>query len=164
MNNFDKLSRRAEELDRMSQSGISDRLTLEEASNIVNIWGVFLEYSGVIGILFCNNIPESLLPYPKHILVGAINKMAEYYHDQGLSDKVGVLESTLIGLTAYTNDIEAVNESLKQFQNEKWREAFIPGLKRFQRNQMENGYLVDKKLWKFGKSRLEEINEFLEWD
>ncbi len=37
------LMKRAEKLDSLRLKGIAEKLTLEEAQNIVNIWGIFLE-------------------------------------------------------------------------------------------------------------------------
>jgi len=69
------LIKRAEKLDQMRSKRIAERLTLEEARNIVSVWGAYLEHSGGLRFLFGVNIPESLLPYPVGILQGAINRM-----------------------------------------------------------------------------------------
>lgn len=86
------LTKRAEALDRMRLKRISEKLTLEEVQNIIAVWGAYLEHSGGLRFLFGINIPESLLPYPLDILQGAINKMEAFYYDQGLHDRVKLLE------------------------------------------------------------------------
>ncbi|MDO8487562.1 MAG: hypothetical protein Q7S45_04660 [Candidatus Curtissbacteria bacterium] len=153
------LMKRAEELDEMRSKHIAEKLTLEEAQNIVSIWGVHLEHSGGVRMLFDINIPESILPYPKGILQGALNKMEAYYYEQGLHDNVKLLEETEIMLIQYPSDDEAIKEALTKFSNKKWREARILTLKDYQETQMQNGYLVDKKLWKLSKSRIEELEK-----
>lgn len=153
------LTKRAEELDQMRSKRIAEKLTLEEAQNIVNVWGVYLEHSGGIRFLFGINIPRSLLPYPIDILQGALNKMEAHYYSQGLHDRVKLLEETEAMLMQYAEDSEAISESVSNFTNRKWQEAFLKGLKDYQLSQAENGYLVDKKLWKLSKSRIEELNK-----
>lgn len=159
----DKLSKRAEKLDKFASTGISKRMTIEEAEKIVSVWGRFLEYSGFMLCLFGNDIPESVLPYPKHILVGAINKMAEFYHKQGSHKQVESLEATLMMLVSYTNDFDAVEEAIKTFSDKKWRDTMLPALKKSQESQMEEGFVVDGQIWKFDKSRRESIEESLKF-
>ena len=147
----EKLSKRAEELDKIASSDISEQITLEEAEKIVSVWGIFLEHTGFMSCLFGNDIPESVLPYPKHILVGAINKMAKFYHGQGFYDQVKNLEATLMMLICYTNDYEAIEEAVKTFGNKDWKTAMLPALKESQTNQMKSGFVVNGQLWKFDK-------------
>ncbi len=158
----EKLSRRAKELDKISATDISERMTLEEAEKIVSVWGTFLEYTGFLVGIFGNDIPESILPYPKHILVGAINKIAGFYYKNGQrQQQVELLESTLKGLISYANDREAIEEAIKTFSNQNWRNIMLPALKKSQENQMEKGFVVDKKLWSFGRTRREFIEDSL---
>ncbi len=157
---MDKLTKRAEELDNMRSKHISEKLTLEEAQNIVYVWGVYLEHSGGLRFLFGTSIPESVLPYPVEILQGAINKMEAFYYEQGLQDRVKLLEETEMMLIDYLNDEEAIEETISKFSNKKWQEAILPALREFQENQMQNGFLVaDKKLWKLSESRVKELRE-----
>ncbi len=153
------LTKRAEELDQMRSKHISEKLTLVEAQNIVHVWGVYLEHSGSLRFLFGINIPKSLLPYPVDILQGALNKMEAHYYSQGQHDRVKLLEETEMILMQYAGDEEAIKESVAKFGNKSWQEAFLKGLKDYQLSQAENGYLVDKKLWKLSKSRIEELNK-----
>jgi len=157
-----KIIKSAEDLDKISASNISELITIEEADKIVSVWGLFLEHAGFMSYLFSGDIPESVLPYPKYLLVGAINKMAKYYHQQGHDKMVENLESTLIGLVSYANDKEAIKQASENFNNKEWLEHFVPGLNELQRDRMENGFVVDGKLWKLSKSRIEEIENSLE--
>lgn len=158
----EKLSERAEELDKMASTDISERMTLEEAEKIVSVWGVFLEHTGFLLGLFGTDIPESVLPYPKHILVGAINKMARFYHQNGQHQQVEALEMTLMELVSYANDQDAIEEAVKTFSNQNWRDAMLPALKKSQENQMEAGFVIDKQLWSFSRSRRDSIEDSLE--
>lgn len=153
----DNLIKRAEELDAMRANGIAEKLTIEEAQNIVSVWGVHLEHFGGVRFLFGNNIPESLLPYPVCILQGAINKMEAFYYRQGQHDKVKLLEETEILLIQYINDVDAIRETVTRFDNKNWQDAMIPALKNFQKAQLLGGFLVDKVLWKLSESRIKEL-------
>jgi hypothetical protein len=126
-------------------------------ANIVYVWGGYLEHTGAFRYLFGINIPESLLPYPIEILQGAFNKMEAHYFKHGHHDRVKLLEGTEAMLMQYTDDEEAIQETVTQFGNKKWQEAFIPGLKIYQKTQADAGFLVDKKLWKLSSSRIEEL-------
>lgn len=151
------LMKRAKELDEMRLKHIAGKLTLEEAQNIVAVWGTYIEYSGGTRYLFGINIPRSSLPYPIEILQGAINKMEAYYYSQGQHERVKLLEETEAILMQYAEDEEAIKESASNFTNKKWQEAFLRGLKNYQRTQAVNGFLIDRKLWKLSKERIEEL-------
>lgn len=153
------LNKRAEELDKMRSKHISEKLTLEEAQNIVHVWGVYLEHSGGLRFLFGISIPESLLPYPRDILQGALNKMEAFYYEQGEHDKVKLLEGTEMMLMEYAEDGEAIKESLSHFSDKKWQDAMTKGLQDYQKTQADKGFLVNKKLWKLSKSRIEELEK-----
>lgn len=153
----DDLMKRAEKLDNLRSKGIADKLTHEEADNIVAVWGSYLEHSGGLRFLFGASIPESLLPYPIAILQGALNKMEAYYFKHGHHDRVKLLEETEAMLMQYTSDEDAIDEAHVHFGNEKWKEAFIPGLKNYQKTQAHNGFLVDNKLWELSSERIEEL-------
>ena len=153
------LTRRAENLDKMRSKRISEKLTLEEAQNIMFVWGAYLEHTGGLRILCGINIPESLLPYPLDILQGAINKMEAYYYGQGQHDRVKLLEETEMILMQYADDSEAVKELVSNFSNTKMKDATIDGLRDYQKTQAQNGYLINKKIWNLSKSRIEELEK-----
>ena len=153
------LNKRAEKLDKMRSKRISEKLTLEEAQNIVHVWGVYLEHSGGLRFLFGINMPESLLPYPRDILQGALNKMEAFYYEQGEHDKVKLLEGTEMMLMEYAEDGEAIRGSISKFSDKKWQEAMIKGLRDYQKTQADKGFLVNQKLWKLSKARIEELEK-----
>ncbi|OGH23456.1 MAG: hypothetical protein A2629_00215 [Candidatus Levybacteria bacterium RIFCSPHIGHO2_01_FULL_41_15] len=153
------LMKRAEKLDSLRLKGIAEKLTLEEAQNIVNIWGIFLEHSGGVRMLFATDIPQSILPFPIEILQGALNKMEAYYYELGMQDRVKLLESTEAMLMQYEEDDEAMKATAKRYADKKFRDVFITGLKDYQMSQLQKGYLVDKKLWKLSESRIKELLE-----
>jgi hypothetical protein len=153
------LMKRAEALDQLRLKHISEKLTLEEAQNIVFVWGAYLEHTGGLRILFGINIPESLLPYPLDILQGALNKMEAYYYEQEQHDEVKLLEGTEALLMQYSDDGEAIKESISHLSDTKRQVTMIESLRDYQKTQAQNGYLVDKKLWKLSKSRIEELEK-----
>jgi len=153
----DNIIKQTEDIDKISASNISELLTLEEASKIVSIWGKFLEHIEIISILFGLNIPESILPYPKYLLVGAINKMASHYHNQGNQELVNALETTLWALTSYISDDEAIRGFIQKFSNEDFFGKIIPELKKMQEDRVFRGYVVDNDLYRISQERMEEI-------
>lgn len=156
---MNQLSKRAEELDDIIASGISDKISLEDAVKIMNIWGRFMEYTGFLIILFGVNIPESILPFRKNVLVGALNKMIKHYNDYGDIKKAKAVEETLVSLVQYTNDEEAMSIAARNYNNPKWREVFISSIKEHQNDMIENGYLVDGKIFKLGKMFISNLVE-----
>ena len=153
------LMKRAEKLDSLRLKGIAEKLTLEEAQNIVNIWGIFLEHSGGVRMLFATDIPQSILPFPIEILQGALNKMEAYYWERGEKDRVKLLEETEAMLIQFTSDKEALKDIVDKLCNKKWMKILVPGLKSHQIDQANNGYLIDGKLWRLSKSRIEELEK-----
>jgi hypothetical protein len=108
-------------------------MTLNEASKITQIWGRYLEYmGGKLLIVFGARIPESFLPFPIDILEEALNIMIEYHHKRGNKRVVEGLKVTFGALTMYVDDEEAILEAAKHFNEPRWRERFIPTLKKCQ--------------------------------
>ena len=110
-------------------------MTFDEASKIVQIWGRYLEYvSGKVAFLFGASIPESFLPFPKDTLLEALNIVAEHHHKTGNQRGVKLMQETAAALIAYVDDEEALLQAAKNFNDPKWREAFLPALKKFQKD------------------------------
>ena len=146
---MNKLEKRASEIDEIIESGISEKITLEDAAKIVSVWGKFLEQCSFLVFLFGNDIPESVLPFKKDILVGALNKLILFHKNNGNNENAKKLEETLLGLIAYTNDEEAIMEAEKNFNNPDWREAMLPALEGYQESLASDGFVIDGKIWKF---------------
>lgn len=151
------LVKRAQALDKLRLRRIADKLTVEEAGNIVSVWGKYLEQNGGFRIIFGISTPESLLPYPLVILQAALNKMEAHHYEQGHHEKVKLLEETEALLMQYSDDEEALKELVANINNKSWIYTIVNSLKEYQKNQVLNGYLVDNKLWKLSKSRLDEL-------
>ena len=110
-------------------------MTLDKASKIVNIWGVYLEYiGGKLNIIFGAYIPESFLPFPKETLEEALNTVAEYHHNMGNKDRVKALHAGIGCLTGYKDDEETLLQAAKLFNDPKWREVMLPVFKKFQKD------------------------------
>lgn len=151
------LGKRAELLDKLRQKGIAEKLTLDEALNIVNIYGTHLEHMGVFRIIFGTNLPETSLPYPLEITQAALNKMQAYYFEHGHNEKVKLLEETEMMLISYTHDDEALNQLKSIVEDEKRLSSLIKATQGYQSDQIENGYLNEGKLWKLSKERMKEL-------
>jgi len=160
MSDFKEESR-ANYIDRIVESNISELITLEEADKIVRVLGLFLEHAGFITYLFVINVPESTLPYPKYLLVGALVKMLHYHHKNGDYEARDNLEKILIMLTQFIDDDQALQKAAVNFNNTKFRESWVPGLAKLRNDKMEDGYIIDGKRWQFSNSRIEEIKNSL---
>ena len=108
-------------------------MTLEDASQIVVMWGRYVEnIFGKLMIVFSAHIPESLLPCSKNTLKEALGVLAEHHRGIGNSAAVKAIESSAAYLDAYVDDEEALLQAAKNFSSQEWRNAFIPSLKKFQ--------------------------------
>lgn len=111
-------------------------MTKREAHNILHIYGLYLEYaSGKISLLFSGNIPEFFLPYPKSKLMEAFTLII---NDPLSKERVGNLtKECLMDLYMYKENNEALIIASDNFNNNKWREAFIPSLEKFSEEWIE---------------------------
>jgi hypothetical protein len=107
-------------------------MTFDEADKIVLIYGRYLEYCSHILMIFGARIPESFLPFPKDTLEKALNIMAEHYHKAGDQHRVKLMQEVAANLPAYVDDEEALIRTAKLFNDPKWRDAFLPVLKKSQ--------------------------------
>ncbi|MEK7520048.1 MAG: hypothetical protein AAB581_02290 [Patescibacteria group bacterium] len=108
-------------------------MTLDEASKIVQIWGIYLEYfQGKLIFIFSASIPESFLPFPLKTIEEAVNIVTEQHHNTGNQEAVRALQVGIAALSAYADDEEAVLSAAKAFNDEKWRQVMLPALKKFQ--------------------------------
>lgn len=153
----DKLTIRAKELDNLRLKGIAEKLTVEEAENIVQVWGIFLEHSGGLRTFFRIDAPRSLLPYPIEIIQGALNKMEALYWKEGNKERVKLLEETEMLLMQFADDKEAIENTIERLKNKDWQEMTISSIKNYQKSQSQNGYLVNKKVFEITETRLNEL-------
>lgn len=154
----DTISQRAEELDTIIASGISDLFTLEEADSITRIYGSFIERTSFLTMVFLNDIPESFLPYPKRILVGALERSRRYFMSIGNKDHASVISSVMIGLVGYNNnDDEAFEKAAKNFSDPNWRKIFLKSISKSRLNEATKGFALDEKLFKLSTERMDEL-------
>lgn len=154
----DVVSQRAEELDNIISSDIVKRLTLEEANSITSIYGSFLESTGFLTMIFMNDIPESLLPYPKHILVSALERSRQYFTNIGDRKRATFIYSAILGLVGYnSNDDEAFKKAAEMFSDSRWRKAFVKSLKEMQKSNATKGFTLDGKMWKLSPERIAQL-------
>ena len=109
-------------------------MTFTEADKIVQIWGRYLEYvNGKVSLLFGVRIPESFLPFPKDVLIKALDIMTEHHLKTGNKRKADLIKETASELYIYVDDEEAILQAVKLFNDPKWREAMLPSFKEFQK-------------------------------
>jgi hypothetical protein len=114
-------------------------MTLQEASQIVVMWGKYVEYIfGKLMVVFSARIPESLLPFPKKTLNEALDILAEHHRCMGNKNGVETIKAVAGYLDAYVNDEEALLQAAKNFSDPEWRKAFIPSLQKLQETWIKN--------------------------
>ena len=68
-------------------------MTIEKASEIVRIYGNYLEHVGGTNlILFSGKAPESMLPFPKKIILDAMEILAEQHKRNGNQEAAEYLQ------------------------------------------------------------------------
>jgi hypothetical protein len=91
-------------------------MTLDEAQQIVAIWGKHLEFCGDrLAALFAGSIPRSLLPLPVERLEEALNKVAKRYHDLGDYDASNLVRGSFEHLALYGDDDNALSAAAMKF-------------------------------------------------
>jgi hypothetical protein len=60
--------------------------------------------------------------------------VAEYHHKRGNERAVEHLQASAAALIAYVDDEEALLQAAKNFKYPNWRKAFLPSLKKFQKD------------------------------
>jgi len=99
------------------------------AYKIMTIYSTFLKYAHMcLSFIFCQKIPESLLPFPKKHLIKALDacsigddKNAEVY-----TSGKAILEED------YVDDEVAMSELIKNFSDKEMRDSIIADIKDFQ--------------------------------
>ena len=110
-------------------------MNVKEAEKIFNEYGLFLEYSyGRISPFFIRGVPESLLPYPKPILIEVLNIMAEYYYKQGQNRKVKTIEEVLSLLAHFIEDQKAIEMSSELLANKDFQKEIMISIKEYQKD------------------------------
>lgn len=100
-------------------------MTLEEADEIREVWGKFLEVAnGGLLRIFRAQIPETVLPYPKHKIEEAMDVCIDYFASEGNDELVEVFKSSKAMLMAYTDDVMAINQAHKHFNNPAFMKVF----------------------------------------
>lgn len=113
-----------------------ETMTLDEASKIVNIWGIYLEHVfGKLNLLFGACIPESFLPFPKDTLEEALNIVAKRHHNEGNLEASKLIQGTVGYLVGHEDDEEAILRASKYFSDPAWRKNLLRALKQFQKEQ-----------------------------
>ena len=142
-----------------SYNGLKNKLTLDEANNIMYFFGVHLEYAGGLNILFTGSIPESLLPYPKILIQEALNIMINFFNARNQLKEAETLSFCLGMLSLYHKDEEAIGNFIEKCSNTDLKKDISFSLKERQLNQIcLNGFLLsDKKHWSLSEERLEEL-------
>lgn len=96
-------------------------MTLEQANQIKQDWGKFLEMTnGRLMSLFLGQIPELLLPYKKEIIEEALEIMIKYFSDNANEEAVNTIKSSIQLLGMYVDDREAIKEASKHFSDKDY--------------------------------------------
>ena len=104
------------------------------AHNIVKIYSTFLIYAHMLlSFIFCQKIPESLLPLPKKYIHKALDSHANLHElfGQDKSAELFNYSKTILD-EDYVDDEIAINELVKNFSDKKTRDSIIFDIKEFQ--------------------------------
>jgi len=83
-------------------------MNIEEADEIFESWKNYIEISDKMRQVF-TEIPESFLPYPKDILIEALDIMTKEYRAEGKLDAAEDIQNSIIWhLSAYKEDAVAL--------------------------------------------------------
>jgi hypothetical protein len=117
--------------------GEAGDMRLDEAREIVTIWGKYLEsgWSDRLRVVFSACIPESFLPFPSKRLETAINVVAKHYHDMGAYEACNVVRDSLGHLVLYGDDDEALKHAAFRFERVEVREVIVANLRGIRRPQ-----------------------------
>ena len=148
----------AVELDNLGKK-YADRLTLVEAFNISAVYGRHLEYCGSFRVLFAGSVlPQSLLPFPRDIIAGAITKLIKHYEDENQFEHLQALREGFVALLAYCDDVSAFQYMAKHLSETDLYKSFVEVLRTKQLSELTNGYLLeDNTRWSLQQERLVEI-------
>jgi hypothetical protein len=105
-------------------------MTLQEASKIMDIYGIYLEYiHGNLSMLFFGSIPESILPFSKEKIQKALDMMIDYHRSMKNNDAVDAIQNSVIFLDLYVEDKNALNDASKRFADEEWQSLVLSRIK-----------------------------------
>jgi hypothetical protein len=106
-------------------------MTLQEANKITQLYGRYMEHvNGKMMRLFFAKIPQSLLPYPKDVILEACNVMAQYYFNQKNVQAENTFKEVAANLIMYVDDETALTDASKRFGNPEFRKIIIESLKK----------------------------------
>ena len=130
--------RKAVERSSYKMSTGHNRASLEMAHAITTDWSKFIEITnGNLMMLFGTQIPQSLLPYPKKIIIEALDLVAQYFYsieNQKAADAVEFMKPVL---ECYVNDEEGISAAAERFTNEKYLNQVLPKLAERQNRVLE---------------------------
>jgi hypothetical protein len=99
-------------------------MTFIEADKIFQTWSRWYWPSHfMLHAIFISKIPESFLPYPLAILEEALNIIVEHYQKSGDLQMSQNIQETMIGLSYYVEDKEALQQATELFSKPEMLEG-----------------------------------------
>jgi hypothetical protein len=109
-----------------------------EATKIFNVWTKWsYPYHQLLFSIFQSQIPESFLPYPKHLLEEALNDVSKYYFDSGNYEYSKAIQNTISFLMFYSKDEDALINSAKCFSIPEMANILTDSITRFKNEWVE---------------------------
>lgn len=125
-------------------------MTNKEAVKIFIRWQKFLEFADKFNLLFTDCIPESFLPYPREVLIEALNIVADVHYNSGDIQTTKDIQDTMARfLWPSKKDEEAIESMAKLFEtvavNPELKKSLLKSLKAgsnawFEFNQSQDNY------------------------
>lgn len=111
-----------------------DNLNFYNISKVAEIYSRFIRHAHMrLSFIFCGQIPESLLPFPKESLAKAFTFYTNLYGSTGDEEKS---EAWAYGKTVleedYVDDDVALNQLIKNFSDKEVRDSIISDIKEYQ--------------------------------
>ncbi len=110
-------------------------MTHYEAYEIFIIWkNWYWPCHFLLHSVFGPEIPESFLPYPKHVLEEALNIVAKDIHDKGNIQASQDIQKTMIDIYFYAKNEDAWGKAAKLFSNQEMMRAMLGFVENFKRD------------------------------
>ena len=119
--------------DRTFESVDFHNLDFYSARQAVDIYATFLKYAHMrLNCIFCEQIPESLLPFPKENIIKAVTFYKNMCELTGNKEDADTWTFGKDVLEDYIDDEVAINQLIENFSDKEIRDSIIFGMKALQ--------------------------------
>jgi len=114
-------------------------MNTQEAEAVIQGFGKFMEVAnGPLMLLFRSEIPETLLPYPKSVILEALTIGEEYFRQEGMAEMENAIGMQIAALEMYTDNIAALKQLVKHLEDPTFRKHLFSTFGSTQETQYAN--------------------------